>query len=126
VVALQVARVRGSLVDVSLRRLQLTLQLNDEDAAADEQQRVWPSRLHRQFVFEDRGIVPRQLIARRTSSTSSCSRGIEFDQARSCSGDASETKCLSLFRTSIEDASAKSGKSDSQPYPARDSDTVEV
>lgn len=63
-VALQVARVRGSLVDVSLRRLQLTLQLNDEDAAADEQQRVWPSRLHRQFVFEDRGIVPRQLIAK--------------------------------------------------------------
>src|SRR5687767_13037841 len=49
-----------------------------------------------------------------------------LDQARSCSGDASETKCLRRFRTSMEDASAKPGKSDSQPYLARDLVTEEL
>src|SRR4051812_6796054 len=47
-----------------------------------------------------------------------------LDHARSCSGDASETKCLRRLRTSMEDASAKPGKSDSQPNLARGSVTA--
>ena len=84
VVTAQVARVRGSLIEVGLLRIGLALELDHDDGAADQEHDVGPARLQRQLVLEDRGVLLGESSISTTSPTSTWMFGIESSQARTC------------------------------------------
>ena len=62
VVAAQVAGVGSGLVEVGLLWLGLALELEDDDGAVDEEHDVRPTRLQRQLVLEDGGVLLGELV----------------------------------------------------------------
>ena len=99
VIGREISRVAEGLVKGGARGVKGALQFKHGHAAALQDDDVRTSRIARQLVLKDGGVLVAAVSRTSSSRHSRCSHGIDWSQARICSGEASETNCCSWRRT---------------------------